>query len=91
MREFRTEEFELAHGKRPKGRGSWAFIPVRIAGPAEHWRDPLMREFLMEKWEGKMGEPIFATANGMTSMTYGEAKKAISASFPEISVWIVAT
>lgn len=88
MREFRTEEFELAHGKRPKGRGSWAFIPVRIEG----LRDPLMRDVLMEKWEGRLGLPIFTSDFGApASLTYGEAKKAISAHFPEISIWRVAT
>lgn len=27
--EFATTDYEFAHGRSPKGRGSWAFSPVR--------------------------------------------------------------
>ena len=34
--EFSTSEFEMAHGKRPSGRGSWAFELERGAEPFWH-------------------------------------------------------
>lgn len=87
MREFLTQEFELSHGKAPKGRGSWAFVPLRV----EHLRDPLARQFAAEKWAGRLGEPIFLSDAGfMGAMTYGEAKKKIGAAYPEITAWSVA-
>lgn len=27
--EFDTTEYEFSHGSKPRGRGSWAFVPVK--------------------------------------------------------------
>lgn len=35
MPEFQTREFENAHGKSPRGRGSWAFVPAGYIWPRE--------------------------------------------------------
>jgi len=34
-REFNTTEFEFSHGKKPRGLGTWAFIPAAGYWPAE--------------------------------------------------------
>lgn len=32
-REFITTEYEFSHGKKPRGTGSWAFVPANYAWP----------------------------------------------------------
>lgn len=33
MAEFTTTEYEFSHGKRPRGRGAWAFVPANYIWP----------------------------------------------------------
>ena len=32
MRKFSTNQFAWAHGRQPKGFGSWAFLPIEVKG-----------------------------------------------------------
>jgi hypothetical protein len=72
--QFYTREFEMSHGRSPKGRGSWGFIPV------------YMHQGVEISPEIKENTAVFVIG----SMTLTESKKAIKAMYPEVAGWEVA-
>lgn len=48
--EFNTVEFEFSHGRKPKGRGSWAFSEKRNASAENMHFSPSMTYTEAKKW-----------------------------------------
>lgn len=87
---FQTSAYERVAGKRPYGSADWRFIPVTVApeyrgwgirsnSPARFWQD--LADAIAAR------TPLAASATGYIG--YTQAKKAIQAQYPAVTLWIV--
>lgn len=64
-----TGEYEGAYGRRPRGRGTWAFIPVR--GGKADYDNPIMRYGMYSQVRDRVAKEVAETMPEVTSLRVG--------------------
>ncbi len=67
-REFFTDEYELAHGRKPRGVGDWAFVPGNFAWPNGN-NDPMPQDGIAWVW-GSYADAKREVAKRWPSVTF---------------------